>query len=619
MCIRDSLICWLIWRLLCPRRTPALSLPKPSRLPRTVLVIGAGSSGLVTTKTLLQQGFEVICVDAGPALGGTFENKRYRDSRMVSSKYLTLFSDFRRPDAEMHMTLSDYVEYLQEYSTHFGLGPHIKLNTTVLSVERTGKSYRVMSQHGSAAPECMVFEAVAVCSGLHNTPRVPSLFEPAQAGGPCAFKGQVIHSADYKIPDGFKGKRVLVIGAGETAFDVGYGAASAGAAAVTLSTRNGFVSIPAAFGKDFPPLDTLIMNVGTHAWESDWSRQTGFHWWFTTKLQRTAMFIATGSSYGYNQWVGRKRNMSWDEGRKHVVNKSSKCMPLLSRKVKRNAPFWQRWLYQGLDRGRRYDHISIDIDLIEQQAPASFHRDGVTVLFEPLPGAAQDACSVQADVVVLATGYKQHFPFLSSLLPQSDSAKHEDGLPPSGVGAHFIVDPQEPTLGYIGFVRPNVGAIPPMAELQAMWWALRLKGVLSGQPSGDEYRLVDSHLSYGVDYGYYMFALAREMGSIPSLKRWVFESPRALFAATFGQAHMPIFRLDGPYAQKEAVQVCATELVEPILMRPYLMQALTMVNFCFFATVNTVSAAVEWLLPMAVFRLLLPARRSGSCTPSSCS
>jgi hypothetical protein len=51
----------------------------------------------------------------------------------------------------------------------------------------------------------------------------------------------------------------------------------------------------------------------------------------------------------------------------------------------------------------------------------------------------------------------------------------EDPLP----SEHFIMDPREPRLAFLGFVRPNVGAIPPMAELQAMWWALRLRRLVS--------------------------------------------------------------------------------------------------------------------------------------------
>jgi dimethylaniline monooxygenase (N-oxide forming) len=622
-----------------------------------VLVVGAGASGLVTAKVLRERGHGVVCVEAGSGVGGTFENKRYANSRMVSSKYLTQFSDFRAEDAEVHMTLKDYVQYLEDYVVHFDLNGCLQVNTTVTSVERLpAGNYKVGTSLSGTEVTWNEYDAVAVCSGLHNTPKVPKLFRPARRGdASCAFKGTVIHSAEYKDPEMFRGQRVLVLGTGETGFDVGFGAASHGASAVTMATRHGFVSIPASTG-NFPALDTLIMNFGTHGWESRWSRETGFHWWLTTKLQRFAMLLSTGSSYGFNQWVGKRDTMTWDEGRKHIVNKSTKCMPLLTRKAKRNAPRWQRWLYSSWDEGEEYSKIKIDIDLVEKQQPAQFGADGATIRFAPLdamdmPGDVEAGAAVQADIVVLATGYRQRFPFLSLSAkikagrgprpsptglelfgtegkknPQEMSDNSDDDgtpaaadeenapddpLPPSGAGAHFIVDPTEPKLAYIGFVRPNVGAIPPMSELQAMWWALKLENKLRPCETGDgdEYRLAQSRLSYGVDYGYYMFALAREIGAIPDLLKWAWKDRRVAFAAAFGQAHVPLFRLDGPFAHANAPTICAMELCKPLWQRPLLMHAITAGNFIFFATVNIIAGAAEFVLPGPLFRLLMPTRQ----------
>lgn len=59
--------------------------------------------------------------------------------------------------------------------------------------------------------------------------------------------------------------------------------------------------------------------------------------------------LAAGTTYGFNQWAGRRYNMTWDEGRKHIVNKSTRCMPLITRKAKRGAPWWQRRLWSYWD------------------------------------------------------------------------------------------------------------------------------------------------------------------------------------------------------------------------------------------------------------------------------
>jgi len=545
-----------------------------------ILVIGAGASGLVTAKTLGERGHDVVIVSDGPRVGGTFENKSYKNARMVSSKHLTLFSDFRRPDAEMHMSLDDYVKYLEEYTAHFGITGLIRTSTTVLSVRRNQDGYIVeMSDKGDSKPWEEKYDAVAVCSGVHNVPRVPHF--PGQE----SFEGTILHSSEYKDPAQLRGKRVLVIGTGETGFDIGYAAATQGAESVTMSTRHGFVSVPSAFGEDKPPLDCIIMNYGTHYWESAFAQRVGLHWWITTKFTRLGFLIMTGTTYGFNQWVGRRYNMTWDEGRKHIVNKSARCMPLLSRTAKRKAGWLRRTVYSFWDSS--IPEGAKDIDLIEGSVNC---LKGKTVHYDTKDGVR----TVEADLVVLATGYRQRFPFLYGKdkadqgMPTDVGKTADDPLPTE----HFIVNPDEPRLAYIGFVRPNVGAIPPMAELQAMWWCEKLEDKLACQ-ANDYYKLHESRLNYGVDYGYYMFALAREIRAVPSLLYWIIRRPKIALTCGFGQAHVPIFRLQGPFATKEAQEVCAGELFSPLMKRPFMMNCVFFVEALCFAVINGVACALE--------------------------
>lgn len=101
--------------------------------------------------------------------------------------------------------------------------------------------------------------------------------------------------------------------------------------------------------EDKPPLDCIIMNYGTHYWESEFAQRVGLHWWITTKFTRLGFLFSTGTTYGFNQWVGKRFNMTWDEGRKHIVNKSARTMPLLSRKAKREANWLVRKIYSYWD------------------------------------------------------------------------------------------------------------------------------------------------------------------------------------------------------------------------------------------------------------------------------
>ena len=60
-----------------------------------VLIIGAGPSGLVAAKYCLEKGYHVRIFEANFDTGGSFSNKQYNNAHLVSSKYLTAFSDFR--------------------------------------------------------------------------------------------------------------------------------------------------------------------------------------------------------------------------------------------------------------------------------------------------------------------------------------------------------------------------------------------------------------------------------------------------------------------------------------------------------------------------------------------
>jgi len=327
------------------------------------------------------------------------------------------------------VTCAAFVKYLEDYAQRFELHLLIRHGVKVIHVTRGSSPYLVTLQTQNAeSPIQEAYDAVAVCSGVHNIPRAP-IFE-----GQKDFRGQILHSSKYKDPEIFRGQRVLVIGTGATGFDVAHQAATHGAASVPLSTRHGFVSVPAHLGEDRPPLDSMIMNWGNHYWESKWAARVGLHWWIKTKFIRLAFLLFTGTTYGFNQWVGKRYNMTWDEGRKHIVNKSAKCMPLLSRKAKKEAAWWRRQLWSYWDPP---DSFGQDIDLIEGSVS---RLEDKTVHYEITREGSQGR-TVEADIIVLATGYRQRFPFL---FPGSDEKVEVEHVPECGDDPlpteHFIVN-----------------------------------------------------------------------------------------------------------------------------------------------------------------------------------
>ena len=109
---------------------PAPSVSRDER--RKVLVIGAGPSGLVALKTLRENGYDAVCIESSSVIGGTFASKSYDGGALVSSKYITAFSDFRWETAsDNHPRSPEYLNYLNEYCKAFNLYDHIYFDVQV--------------------------------------------------------------------------------------------------------------------------------------------------------------------------------------------------------------------------------------------------------------------------------------------------------------------------------------------------------------------------------------------------------------------------------------------------------------------------------------------------------
>ena len=195
-------------------------------------------------------------------------------------------------------------------------------------------------------------------------------------------------------------------------------------------------------------------------------------------------------------------------------------------------------------------------------------------------GSFRAACGSVVDNVALliqATGYRQTFPFLPE---HATDAKGDHVLP----AERHVVDAEEPHLCFLGFARPNVGAIPPISEMQIMWWLRYVQGEVSLPLRSPSYRLLGTGsakvATYGVDHGAYMHQLAEDIGAAPSLGFLAkVGGAKAFVGYTMGQAFTPWFRLVGPFASAEQMEVARPELFETVVRRGWLS------NLMFFAIV----------------------------------
>ena len=211
-----------------------------------VCVIGAGSSGIAAAKTLNDHGIAFDCFEKGSGVGG---NWRYGNDNGMSSAYRSLhintnrnvmaYSDYPMPtDYPMFPHHSQIVKYFDNYVDHFSIRPFIQFQTAVLNVQREGSGYRVKTETAEGAVQERVYQHVIVANGHHWNPRYPT---PAFPG---TFAGETLHSHYYRTPDQISGKKLLIVGIGNSAVDIACEAARLYGERVTLSTRSGAYIIP---------------------------------------------------------------------------------------------------------------------------------------------------------------------------------------------------------------------------------------------------------------------------------------------------------------------------------------------------------------------------------------
>jgi cation diffusion facilitator CzcD-associated flavoprotein CzcO len=223
---------------------------------KSVCVVGAGSSGLTVVKTLAERGIAFDCFEKGSGVGGLwrYENDSglsvaYRSLHINTSRRRTSFADLPMPedypDFPHHSLM---LKYFEDYADCFGLREKVTFQTSVERVEpKEGGGFLVVTKDKSGQRATRSYSAVLIANGHHWSPRLPSI------RGTCT--SHALHSSKYRTPEPTAGKRVLIVGIGNSACDIACECARV-AQRVFLSTRRGAHVIPKyMFGR---PLDQLV-------------------------------------------------------------------------------------------------------------------------------------------------------------------------------------------------------------------------------------------------------------------------------------------------------------------------------------------------------------------------
>ncbi|XP_003258920.2 dimethylaniline monooxygenase [N-oxide-forming] 4 [Nomascus leucogenys] len=474
---------------------------------KKVAVIGAGVSGLSSIKCCVDEDLEPTCFERSDDIGGLWKftesstdgmTRVYKSLVTNVCKEMSCYSDFPfHEDYPNFMNHEKFWDYLQEFAEHFDLLKYIQFKTTVCSITKrpdfseTGQWDVVTETEGKQ--NRAVFDAVMVCTGHFLNPHLPLEAFP----GIHKFKGQILHSQEYKIPEGFQGKRVLVIGLGNTGGDIAV-ELSRTAAQVLLSTRTG----------------TWVLGRS-----SDWGYPYNM-----MVTRRCCSFIAQLLPSRFLNWIQeRKLNKKFnheDYGLSITKGKKAKFI------VNDELP---NCILCGA--------ITMKTSVMEFTETSAVFEDGTL--------------EENIDVVIFTTGYTFSFPFFEEPLKSLCTKK-------IFLYKHvFPVNLERATLAIIGLISLK-GSILSGTELQARWVTRVFKGLCKIPPSQKlmmEATEKEQLIKRGVfkdtskdkfDYIAYMDDIAACIGTKPSIPLLFLKDPRLAWEVFFGPCTPYQYRLVGP-------------------------------------------------------------------------
>jgi len=482
-----------------------------------VCIIGSGQSGLVTCKTFSEKNKNVIVLEKSSNFNGMFhEIKETNYFKWSTSRTMSGFSDFPMDKSLPHwFTIQDYIDYLSSYKTHFNLEKYIQYNSNVIKCEYQPNAEWIVTyetqQIGYNQIHSLKCKKLIVCTGLNQYVKFPQITNN--------FTGKIIHTKDvYKMSKNewdltFSNKRVLLIGGGESAFDIGH--------IITQRSKNIY---------------------------------------FTTK--------------SYIEWfpegVINKDQIS------RIQRLENKCFMTFSSEAKTPtdtnllyaeyslpepiSELWHRkgrWLLQSIfgsctkcshqhsklcDKTETPDDLFIKYVVKRTDFMLDIFENNVNIIKYPYAINNRTVYStdgeIEVDIIVCATGFKKTFQFLDEKIVTSKFIKK-------------IIPEKNNNIAFVGFARPTMGSISAIAEMQS-WWVYNFFGnTLNYKIRTPLFRMKDplditnDNIDTVVIGCYYLKDLAKDMNIEPNMV-YLFFTDNELFRKIYtGSCHPMIYRIHG--------------------------------------------------------------------------
>ena len=196
---------------------PVLKSTPEQRSTFPVVVIGCGEAGLLAGIKLKQAGIPFTIIDKQPGVGGTWRTNHYPGCRVDISNHYYAYS-FEPNDHWSHFYSEqpEILQYLTDVMQRHDIAPHVKFDTEVLSAawDDESVSWRVETRAADGGNEILSARALICAVGQFSNPVIPDI------KGRNDFNGPAFHTANWNDTIDLTGKRVAVIGAGASGFQL---------------------------------------------------------------------------------------------------------------------------------------------------------------------------------------------------------------------------------------------------------------------------------------------------------------------------------------------------------------------------------------------------------------
>lgn len=456
-----------------------------------VIVVGAGFSGLVCCKHALENDLSVLVLEKQEDLGGIWNYSPDPDRPSVYKSTITTSSRIvsEISDFPMPDDYPDFPHHSQMLDYFKSYADHFSL---LPHIRFNSNITNIQKNNGLwfvSTSDGINYQSkhLVMCTGVHQTPNDIRDQDPFDN-----FNGTIMHSSQYRYADSdYHDKRILVYGGGESASDICH--------ELSLSSRHVYWCIP------------------NGQWFIDRKNGVAPLDYLSNRFQE---FFYPPSAK--NKLFARELNKSWLNG--FNIAEFQSQAPHSRAFFTKNVE-----VYQDINLGR-----ITPVSRIES-------INDKCVVMEKMDKKTKDTYHVDShiDLIVLATGFKKTFPMLPEQYQSSTYDLH-----------HFIFCKNDPTLAFVGFVRPTFGSIFGIAEMQARLVMHRMTHPIElsdhqiqATIDSDKkhymemFQYTSKRLDGLVEHMYYTDELAKQCGCYPNWKQLIRHSPKKSWQLFLGPLH----------------------------------------------------------------------------------